>query len=215
MKKQSKAVKNCFDKNSDHCIRVARGYGITFHGFRVPKGAMYGYDAKGMFVCVNYKIHAMIRLSKDYYQSYRDEFGNKVSLLVKKGKVSPAINIMRPSRGNDTYTGYWNNNSKHRGDSWKKYLEYGDTTDLILNIFDADESIEIERGKTRAQITKTVPKLIKNEKGQLEIVVTEVATFSNQEVYAASRKYGLRENKQPIKNPPGIKTVNLADSRKY
>lgn len=93
------------------------------YGFKIPVGKMYGVDAKGVWICTDYRINKMKVISKPHYAQMRDENGVFKSVMIRPAKSVPVMTIWRLRQ---TTNRIW----------WEQHKEYGKTIDKILELID-------------------------------------------------------------------------------
>lgn len=71
---------------------------VKFYGITLPKGAMYGEDAKGIWICIDYRIKRMRQVSHSHYTHLRDEMGAWHKVELSPAKYKPMLRLLRPKK---------------------------------------------------------------------------------------------------------------------
>lgn len=150
---------------------------VCLYGRDIPIGGMWGYDNKGVWICIDYRIKSMRTISKAHYAHVRNENGEFTKVLITPAKVKPVIKLFRIKQRDI------NHESNYRIDWIKKY-ETGKTADLILDTF--------EKNEAACEIRFDTPTKKKLEYVNGEWKVTKKGSFKKSEVEKAAGALSLR-----------------------
>ena len=102
-------------QNNDHrkirSLHITKAFGMSYYGFKLPKGAMYGQDEKGIFICKDYRVKGR-GYSADGY---------------------PILAILRPQQEHPFY------DASPIRNKWVSDLEASATTNAIMRMFYSHE----------------------------------------------------------------------------
>lgn len=86
---------------------------VCIEGMRLPKGAMYGTDSKGLWVCLNYQVHNIFDLPKSALSSACQTVGINVKALEEVAPITRRllISLLKKERSiykRPIYRNVWN-----------------------------------------------------------------------------------------------------------
>lgn len=146
-------------------LHINKLAGNKYHGFIMPKGAIYGTDNKGVFVCTSYKLYA----------EYMTANGIKYKPLdCRIAGYKPTLKIYRPERN---FSALMNGGSPTRHDNWVKHYECSETVAQICQLHktqphatrinyrtnDKDKVRFKQQGENSSLQAYSVPKISGNE----------------------------------------------------
>lgn len=109
-------------------VRIVKQHGFKYYEFNLPKGAMYGYDDNGVFICMDYRVKGRT----GFYHGM------------------PRLRIYRPERG-DIMRG----SERRNCIKWAARVEASPTTARILDVFEQCEDLcAISWGNEARKIAK-------------------------------------------------------------
>lgn len=110
-------------------LHITKAFGMSYYGFKLPKGAMYGQDEKGIFICKDYRVKGA-GYSADGY---------------------PILAIIRPQQEHPFY------DATPIRNKWTSKLEANATTNAIMRMFYShEEECKIDYSDQIKQIAKKI-----------------------------------------------------------
>lgn len=79
-------------------FNITQNDSVKFYGMALPKGAMYGEDKKGVWICLDYRIKKMRQVSHAHYTHVRDEMGAWHKIELSPAKYVPVLRLLRPKK---------------------------------------------------------------------------------------------------------------------
>lgn len=111
-------------------VRIVKQYGFKYYEFNLPKGAMYGSDNKGIFICMDYRVKG------------RSGFWHGM----------PRLCIYRPERCDIMRGG-----ESRNGVKWRAQVEASPTTARILDVYEKCEHLcDISWGNEARKLAKKI-----------------------------------------------------------
>lgn len=121
-------------------LAIAKDFKTEHDGYKLPKGAMYGIDEKGAFICLNYRLQTRSRNGRGsgYINGY------------------PCLTIMRPQKNTSVYSNpFYEKQSDHY--YWSRSVEHNNTTLAIMNMYETHiDECEIIYARDLHQVAKQI-----------------------------------------------------------
>lgn len=113
-------------------IKICQQAGQKFHGYTMPKNALYGMDEHGIFICIDFRIKSMRCIAKAHKIRKWDEYGQLHEIELSPAKYVPVMRILRPEK-------HGINDEKKYTAAWKSRCECNATASAILDLVDRYE----------------------------------------------------------------------------